>query len=106
MRSGDTTSTSTTAPLAERQRAALSRGLSLQAVGLGPHVVRATDVQERLLGDVVEIAVDDLLEGLDRLGPRREPAGQAGEDLGDEHRLRQEPLDLAGPVDGEAILFG
>ena len=38
---------------------------------------------------------------LDRLLDRHVDAGQAGEHLADEERLRQEPLDLAGPGDGD-----
>src|SRR5690606_28084251 len=32
--------------------------------------------------------------------------GKTGEHLSDEHRLCKELLDLAGPVDGDAVLFG
>ena len=70
------------------------------------HLLDAADVEERLLGNLVELAVDDRLEALDRLGHRHVLALQAGEHLGDEERLGQEALHLAGPVDGEAVLLG
>ena len=68
-----------------------------ELVGLGPGGLGATDVEERLLGQVVEVAVDERLERVDRLLDRGGDAGQAGEDLGHVHRLGQEPLHLAGP---------
>ena len=69
------------------------------ALRLGEHRLDAADVEERLLGHVVELAVDEQLETLDRLVDRHEDARQTGEDLGHEERLGQEPLDLAGPGD-------
>src|SRR5690606_9931822 len=87
MRSGETSST-----------CRLMGSAALELLGLGPGGLGATDVQEGLLGQVVQLAVDEQLEGLDRLLDRRGHTGEAGEDLGHVHRLRQEPLDLAGPV--------
>ena len=40
------------------------------SLGLGPGGVGAADVEEGLLGQVVEVAVDQLLERLDRLVDR------------------------------------
>ena len=60
--SGDTTSTRIVAPP--------SAGLLLQLLGLGQHLLDAADVEERLLGHVVEVAADDGLEALDGLGDR------------------------------------
>ena len=49
---------------------------------------------------------DQLSEGLDR-GLGVDPdAVHAGEHLAHEERLRQEPLHLAGPVHGDAVLLG
>src|SRR5436305_544426 len=53
------------------------------------------DHVERLLRKVVVLAVDDLLEALDRVLELHVLAGRAGELLGDEVRLREEALDLA-----------
>ena len=63
------------------------------------------DHVEGLLGDRVVLAVHDLLEALDRLRDRHVLAGQPGELLRDEERLRQEPLDLARARDRELVLF-
>src|SRR4029453_6606784 len=53
------------------------------------------DHVEGLLGEVIVLAVDDLTEAADGLGNRHVLAGEAGELLGDEERLRQEALDAA-----------
>src|SRR3712207_9589704 len=45
-----------------------------RSLGLRPHVVGTADVEERLLGHVVEVAVHDLLERVDRVADRREHA--------------------------------
>ena len=75
-------------------------------LGLGLHLVNVADVQERLLGKIVETTIDDGFEGLDRFGDRHVLTVKAGEDLGDEERLRQEALDLTGTRHREPILFG
>ena len=54
---------------------------------------------------MVPLAVADLLEAADRLGQRRELARLAGERLGHEERLRQEPLDPAGAVHDLLVLL-
>ena len=54
---------------------------------------------------VVPLAVAQLLEAADRVLQRRELAGLAGERLGHEERLRQEPLDAAGPGHDLLVLF-
>src|SRR5690606_4409588 len=97
MRSGETSST-------RRATSLLPRPLA-QLVGLAAGVLGAADVEERLLGQVVQLAVDQRLERLHRLLDRREDAGQAGEGLGHEHGLRKEPLDLAGPGDRDLVLL-
>src|SRR5262249_461196 len=75
----------------------LQRSALLQLLGLGQHALGSTDVEERLLGGVVELAVDERLERLHRLVEWHEDARQTGEHLAHEERLREEPLDLAGP---------
>src|SRR4051812_15291936 len=91
MRSGETTWTWSV-------MAGLSLACGLAELGsLGPGALGAADVQERLLGQVVEVAVDQHLERLHGLVDRGGDALQAGEGLGHVHRLRQEALDLAGP---------
>src|ERR1700710_2894079 len=73
--------------------------------GLGDLVDRALHV-EGALGEVVVLAVEDLAEAADGLGDRHVLAGAAGELFGDEERLREETLDLAGPRDRLAVLVG
>src|SRR4026209_983966 len=68
----------------------------LLAARLRPHLVDAADHVEVLLGDVVELAFEDLLEAGDRVLQGDELALEAGELLGDEEGLREELLDLAG----------
>src|SRR5690242_17774106 len=96
MLSGETTSTCSGTDLA----------LALQGLRLLQHRLHTTDVEERLLGNVVELAVDQLLEALDRLRHGHVDALQAGEGLAHEERLRQEPLDLPGPGHDDAVLLG
>ena len=60
---------------------------------------------EVLLRDVVELAIEDLLEAFDALLERHVGALEAGELLGDEERLRQEALDFSGAVDDLAVVF-
>src|SRR5690606_2595180 len=77
-----------------------------QLVVLLLQVLQATDAQERLLRVVVELALADLVERLDRLGQRHRRPGDTGERLRDQHVLRQEPLDPASPVHRELVLLG
>ena len=67
-------------------------------LGLGDGLLDVADQEERLLGQVVVLALAERLERGDRLLERDVLAGDAGELLGDEERLRQEALDLAGPA--------
>src|SRR4051812_25584164 len=69
-------------------------------------ILDATAHEERLLGQVVVLALGQLLERVDRLVQRGELALDAGELLGDEERLGQESLDAPGPVDGDPVLLG
>ena len=49
----------------------------------------AAHVEERLLGHLVHVATKNRLEALDRFFDLDELAFDAGEDLGDEERLRR-----------------
>src|SRR6476661_8854870 len=62
--------------------------------------------EERALGHLVVLAVDDLLEAADRLLDFHVGARRARELFGHEERLRQEALDLAGALDRELVLVG
>src|SRR5205085_3729786 len=61
---------------------------------------------EVLLRDLVVLAFDDFLEPADGVGDGHVLALEAGELLRDEERLREEPLDLARPRDGQLVVFG
>lgn len=61
---------------------------SLKLLGFLHNVVQTTAVEERLLGNVVEVAIDDLLERADRLVDLNVSARGTGELLGNEVRLR------------------
>ena len=91
-----------------------STGNFVCGIGLGPVVLlgvlddlvdRALH-EERALGHLVVLALEDLLEAADRLGDRHVHARGAGELLGDVERLRQEALDLARAVDRHLVLVG
>src|SRR5204862_200430 len=68
--------------------------------------VDGPDHVEGLLGELIVLAVDDLLEARDRVLDLYVLARRARELLGDEVRLRQEALDLARPRDDELVLVG
>src|SRR5277367_4717746 len=70
----------------------------------GDHLVDSALHVEVALRHVVELAVQDHLEAADGLLDRHVLAGRAREHLGDRERLREEALDLAGPVDRELVL--
>src|SRR5687768_15992774 len=86
-RSGDTTSA-----------LVLAMSALLECLRLGEHLIHAADVEERLLGHVVEVALEDRVEALDGLLEGNCLTVVAGVHLGDEERLRQEALDLASDV--------
>ena len=54
---------------------------------------------------MIVLAFDEALEALDGVGEVDELARRAGEHFGDEKRLRQEALDLAGAGDGQFVFF-
>src|SRR6266496_2472727 len=64
------------------------------------------DHVEGLLGQLVVLAPDDLLEAADRVLELHVFAGRARELLGDEVRLREEALHLARTRDDELVLVG
>ena len=80
-------------------------GRAAEGLGLLLDVVDAAAQEERLLGDVVVLALGQLLERGDGLLDRHELAGLAGEGLRDEERLRQEALDAAGAVDEDLVVL-
>src|SRR5262249_50785641 len=74
-------------------------------LGLLLGLLHGADVARGVLWQVVAFAVPDLLEGADRVCQRGVLAVLAGEDLGDEERLRQESLNPSGAVDDELVLL-
>ena len=63
------------------------------------------DHVEGLLGQMIVFAFAQTAETLDGVGEIDELAGRAGEDFGNEERLRQEALDLARARDRDLVLF-
>src|SRR6185503_21302104 len=84
---------------------AISPSLPLHRLRLLEDVLDGAGHVERLLRQVVELAVHDLLEAPDRVLERDVLAGGSGEHLGDVERLRQELLDLARARDGLLVLL-
>src|SRR5258708_21851715 len=80
--------------------------LPLQRLRLGEHRLDPADIEECLLGNMVELAADERLEALDGLFDRHEDPLQTGADLADEERLAQALLHLAGPGVGYLAPFG
>src|SRR5262245_66424174 len=68
----------------------------LQCLGLLDRLFDRPHHVERLLRQLVALAVDDHLEALDRLLERHELAFGAGKHFGHVKRLRQEALDQIG----------
>src|SRR5690606_35264390 len=62
---------------------------------LGDGFLDGADHVERLLRQMIVVAVAQALEALDGVLQAHELARRAGEDLGDVERLREEALDLA-----------
>src|SRR3954465_8394961 len=75
-------------------------------LGLFLGLLNHADVEEGALGQVVPLAVADFLEAADRVGQGRVLTFLVREDLGDEERLREKPLDPSGAVDNDLVLFG
>jgi PAS domain-containing protein len=76
-----------------------------EVLRLAQHVVNTTDVDERLLRRVVEVALDQRTEALDGVGDRHVDAGLARELLSDVEVLAEEPLGLAGTRDDDLVLL-
>src|SRR5690348_15344097 len=76
-----------------------------EPLSLLARVLDIADQVERLLGQIVALAVEDLLEAADRLLARHVFAGQIGERLGNVHRLREEALYPARARD-HGFVFG
>src|SRR5829696_4954240 len=72
---------------------------------LRSHLIDVADHVERLLRQIVDGAVENLLKGADRVLSRDVLSGRAGEYLGGEERLRHEELELASPVDGLLVII-
>src|ERR1700693_3295812 len=77
----------------------------LHLFALLPRLVDRADHVERLLRQVVVLAVQDLLEAAHRLGDRNRLALTPGEPLGDVEGLREEALDLARPRHGLLVVI-
>src|SRR5690606_39848211 len=75
-------------------------GLFGHLVGLLDGFLDAADHVERLLRQVVVLALDDALEAADGVLERDVLARGAGEHFGDVERLAEEALDLAGAGHG------
>ena len=69
-------------------------------------VFDGADHVERLLGEVVRVAVEDRLEAAYGVFAGNVLAFLARELLGDEHRLREELLHLARAVDERLVFLG
>src|SRR5687767_7549520 len=96
----------TTVRLMRFGRSAIAlRSLALHLLVLLEHVLDRSLQQERLLRDVVVLAVDDLAEAFDRVGDLDVLTLDAGELLGHEERLREEALDLPGARHDDLVLF-
>src|SRR5207249_7099693 len=85
-------------------RRALLGLLAREAAALLDRLLDRPDHVEGLLGELVVLAVEDLLEALDRVLELDVLARGAGELLGDEVRLREEALDLPRAGDDEAVV--
>ena len=72
--------------------------LLLHFSALGNRVFDCADHVERLLGQVVVLAIQDLQEAFDGICTANVNARQSGKDLTYEEWLRQEALDLARPA--------
>src|SRR5437879_35102 len=81
-------------------------GLGLERLRPLDRLLDRADHVERLLGQVVVLAVEDLGEAADRVLELHVLARRAGELLRDEVRLREVALDLAGARDDELVFVG
>src|ERR671934_962382 len=79
--------------------------VNCSGMSLSAHLVDGAFHVEVLLGHVVKLTVQDAAEALHRLRDRDVHPGQARKDLGHDHGLRQEALDLPGARHGELIFI-
>src|SRR5581483_11547424 len=77
----------------------------LHLLGRLHHLFDAALQEECLLGNVVVLAVDDLLEAANGVSHLHILAGDTGELLGHVEGLREEALDLARARDRELLVF-
>ena len=70
------------------------------------HILDAADTEERLLGQVVVLALAQRIKGLQRVLKLNERALLPGELLGHEEVLREETLNTPGTRHGDLVLFG
>src|SRR6266550_5488714 len=91
-----------------RSRASAGRPLDglAELLRLVHRLADVADQVEGLLRKLVVLALDDLPEALDRVDELHVPSLRARERLGDEHRLREKALDLAGSSDAQLVLVG
>src|SRR5829696_8166685 len=80
--------------------------LAADRTGLLDGLIDVADQVEGLLGQLVVASFDDLLERADRVVELDELALEAGELLGDEERLREEPLQPPRPAHDHLVLLG
>src|SRR5215204_3511786 len=80
--------------------------LTADRTGLLNGLVDVAHKVEGLLGEVVVLALDDLLERPDRLVEVHELPFETRELLGDEERLGEETLQPARPADDDLVLLG
>src|SRR5919199_276962 len=78
---------------------------SLQRFCLLRRLLDRANVHEGLLGQVVPLAFEQLLEAADRVGDRDVLARHAGEHLGHVERLTEEALDAPRALHGELVLI-
>ncbi len=78
---------------------------ALQAAGVLAHVVERAGQEEGLLGQIVGLALEDLLKRGDGVLDRHVAALAAGEDLRHEERLAHEALQAARSRDGLLLLL-
>src|SRR5947209_6220412 len=83
----------------------LSLSLACHACGLLARLFDCADHVEGLFGEVVVLAVNDLLEAAYGVGDFDELAFESGELRGDEEGLREEALNLSRARDYKLVLF-
>ena len=80
--------------------------LLVDLLGLGEDVLNVADHVERVLGERVVLAREDLSTRLHGVLERDETALDTSEDLGHSEGLGHETLHLTGALDSELVLLG